>query len=57
MTLLDVKEYIATKEKMFEDYENREKWNRMALTNIAKAGFFSSDRTIEQYNQDIWHLR
>lgn len=57
MTLLDVKEYIATKEKMFADYENREKWNRMALTNIAKAGFFSSDRTIEQYNQDIWHLR
>ncbi|MDD7739886.1 MAG: glycogen/starch/alpha-glucan phosphorylase [Fusicatenibacter sp.] len=56
MTLLDVKEYIATKEKVYKDYENRKKWNKMCLVNIAKAGFFSSDRTIEQYNEDIWHL-
>ena len=42
---------------MLADYEDREKWMRMSLTNIAKAGFFSSDRTIAQYNEDIWHLR
>lgn len=57
MTLLDTKEYIETKEKVYADYEDRDAWNKKALVNIAKAGFFSSDRTIEQYNEDIWHLR
>lgn len=57
MTLLDTKEYIKTKEKIYADYEDQEAWHKMALVNIAKAGFFSSDRTIEQYNEDIWHLR
>lgn len=56
MTLLDTREYIKTKEKVYADYEDQLEWNRKALVNIAKAGFFSSDRTIEQYNQDIWHL-
>ncbi|MDX5018675.1 glycogen/starch/alpha-glucan phosphorylase, partial [Streptococcus suis] len=37
------------------DYEDYESWNKKVIHNIAKAGFFSSDRTIEQYNQDIWH--
>lgn len=57
MTLLDLKDYIATKDKMFEDYEDTQKWKKMMLTNIAKAGFFSSDRTIEEYNRDIWKLK
>ena len=56
MTLLDLESYIEKKDQIFEDYENRDKWKRMMLTNIAKAGFFSSDRTIEEYNRDIWHL-
>ena len=56
MTLLDTKEYITTKEKVYADYEDRKTWNKKALINIAKAGFFSSDRTIAQYNEDIWHL-
>lgn len=56
MTLLDVKDYIQTKERMFEDYENEKEWAKKALVNIAKAGFFSSDRTIREYNNDIWHL-
>ena len=57
MTLLDTKEYIATKEKVYADYEDRKTWNKKALINIAKAGFFSSDRTIAQYNEDIWKLK
>ena len=57
MTLLDLEDYIKVKDQMFADYEDREKWRRMMLTNIAKAGFFSSDRTIEEYNKDIWKLR
>ena len=57
MALLDLEDYIATKDKMFKDYEDRDKWNKMALVNIAKAGFFSSDRTIAEYDRDIWHLR
>lgn len=57
MTLLDTREYIETKEKMYADYENRQEWSKKALINIAKAGFFSSDRTIEQYNEEIWHLK
>jgi len=56
MTLLDLEDYIAVKDKMFEDYNDREKWQKMMLVNIAKAGFFSSDRTIEDYNRDIWKL-
>ena len=57
MTLLDVKEYIQVKEKAYEDYEERLRWSKKMLVNIAKAGYFSSDRTIAQYNQDIWKLR
>ena len=56
MTLLDLKEYIKIKEKVFEDYEDRRSWYKKELINIAKAGYFSSDRTIEQYNKDIWTL-
>ncbi len=57
MTLLDLKDYIATKEKMFDDFNDRESWYKKELVNIAKAGYFSSDRTIEQYNKDIWKLK
>ena len=57
MTLLDTKEYITTKEKVYADYEDRKSWNKKALINIAKAGFFSSDRTIAQYNEEIWKLK
>ena len=57
MTLLDTREYIETKEKVYQDYENQDEWNKKVLVNIAKAGFFSSDRTIEQYNKDIWKLK
>ena len=57
MTLLDTKEYITIKEKVYADYEDRKTWNKKALINIAKAGFFSSDRTIAQYNEDIWKLK
>ena len=56
MTLLDLEDYIKVKDQMFADYEDRHKWKRMMLTNIAKAGFFSSDRTIKEYNEDIWRL-
>ena len=56
MTLLDLRAYIETKDKMFEDYQDQDKWKRMMLVNIAKAGFFSSDRTIAEYNRDIWKL-
>ncbi len=56
MTLLDVKDYIKTKERMLDDYEDEKAWSKKALVNIAKAGFFSSDRTIAEYNEDIWHL-
>ena len=56
MTLLDVKEYIATKERMLQDYGDRSAWAKKMLVNTAKAGYFSSDRTIEEYNRDIWKL-
>lgn len=56
MTLLDIEDYIKTKDKVFEDFKDRETWNKKVLINISKAGFFSSDRTIAQYNEDIWHL-
>ena len=56
MTLLDLEDYIKTKERMFKDYEDRDVWLEKVLINIAKAGFFSADRTIAQYNNEIWHL-
>lgn len=56
MTLLDIEDYIRTKDVVFKDYEDRETWNKKVLVNISKAGFFSSDRTIAQYNKDIWKL-
>lgn len=56
MTLLDLKEYIARKEQVLNDYADRKKWAKKMLINIAKAGFFSSDRTIAQYNEEIWKL-
>ena len=56
MTLMDLESYIKKKDEIFADYENRDKWKKMMLTNIAKAGYFSSDRTINDYNKDIWHL-
>ena len=48
--------YKETKEKVLEAYADRKEWAKKTLVNIAKAGFFSSDRTIEEYNRDIWHL-
>lgn len=56
MTLLDFEDYMATKERIYADYEDRMAWAKKMLINISKAGFFSSDRTIAQYNEDIWHL-
>ena len=56
MTLLDVEEYIDVKDKMLGDYSDRMGWAKKMLVNTAKAGFFSSDRTIEEYNNDIWKL-
>ena len=57
MTLLDLEEYCAVKETVLYDYENRAWWKSKSLVNIAQSGFFSSDRTILDYNNDIWHLR
>ncbi len=57
MTLLDLEDYIEAKDRAFADYEDRQKWKKMMLVNIAKAGFFSSDRTIAEYNRDIWKLK
>lgn len=57
MTLLDLEDYIKAKDRAFADYEDRQKWKKMMLVNIAKAGFFSSDRTIAEYNRDIWKLK
>ena len=56
MTLLDLEAYISTKEHVFDDYENRRAWLQKSLVNIAMAGTFSSDRTIAEYNNEIWHL-
>lgn len=56
MTLLDLEDYIAMKDKAIADYEDREKWKKMMLVNIAKAGFFSSDRTIAEYNLSLIHI-
>lgn len=57
MALLDLEEYIAVKERCLADYEDRAAWSRRMLVNIARSGFFSSDRTIAEYNRDIWHLK
>ena len=57
MALLDLEDYIAKKDEILRDYADREKWKRMVAVNMANAGFFSSDRTIEEYNKDIWKLR
>lgn len=56
MTFPDFEDYIKTKEQAFKDYEDRKAWARKMLVNISNAGFFSSDRTIEEYNNDIWKL-
>ena len=57
MTLLDLEDYIKTRDVVLKDYEDRDAWNKKVLINISKAGFFSSDRTIAQYNEDIWKLK
>ena len=57
MALIDLEDYIKVKDEAFAAYEDRRKWKQMMLVNIAKAGFFSSDRTIAQYNEEIWHLK
>lgn len=56
MSLLDLKAYIQTKDQAYSDYEDRLAWAKKSLINIANAGYFSSDRTIAEYNNDIWHL-
>jgi starch phosphorylase len=56
MTLLDLEDYIRVKDKALKDYEDTKAWKKKMLVNIAKAGFFSSDRTIREYNRDIWKL-
>lgn len=56
MTFLDFDSYVETKEKAYADFKDREAWAKKMLVNISQAGFFSSDRTIAQYNEDIWKL-
>lgn len=56
MSLLDLKAYIQTKDQAYNDYEDRLAWAKKSLINISNAGYFSSDRTIAEYNHDIWHL-
>ena len=55
MTWIDFNAYVDAKEQILADYEDQDSWNEKVVHNIAKAGFFSSDRTIAQYNADIWH--
>ena len=57
MTLLDLEDYIKAKDRIFGDFEDRHKWQQMSLVNIAKSGFFSSDRTILDYNRDVWKIK
>ena len=57
MALLDVEDYIETKDRCIQEYGDQRGWAKKMLVNIAKSGYFSSDRTIEQYNEDIWRLR
>ena len=56
MTFIDFDSYVDAKERAYKEYEDRKAWAQKMMVNIAKAGFFSSDRTIAQYNEDIWHL-
>ncbi|HFI0462805.1 TPA: glycogen/starch/alpha-glucan phosphorylase [Streptococcus suis] len=56
MTLIDLEEFITAKEELYAEYENYDAWLKKSLVNIAKAGYFSADRTISDYNKDIWHL-
>ena len=56
MTLPDFEAYVETKDRAFAAYEDRMAWAKKMLTNISQAGFFSSDRTIEEYERDIWKL-
>ena len=55
--LADFESYLAANARVFDKYKDKEAWMRSAVMNTAKAGFFSSDRTIEDYNREIWHLR
>ncbi len=57
MALLDFNEYIQTKEKIYKDYEDTREWSKKMMVNISQAGYFSSDRTIEEYNKDIWNVK
>ncbi|HBO62369.1 MAG TPA: glycogen/starch/alpha-glucan family phosphorylase [Candidatus Olsenella avistercoris] len=56
MALLDTRDYVGCKERCLADYEDRGAWGKKMLVNVAKSGFFSSDRTILEYNRDVWHL-
>ena len=56
MTLLDFEEYVRTRERAYEDFNDRMGWARKMLVNISHAGYFSSDRTVGEYNRDIWRL-
>ena len=57
MTLLDLKDYIKVKDQVFADYEDRNSWAKKMLVNIGEAGFFSSDRTIKDYAENIWNIQ
>jgi len=54
--LKDFGSYSMANRRMMDDYQNRDKWLKMAVTNTAKSGYFSSDRTVKQYNDTIWHI-
>ena len=56
MSLLDFEDYVDEKDRAFRDYENRTAWAVKMMTNIAKAGYFSADRAVNEYRRDIWHL-
>ena len=57
MALLDTEDYIAAKDRCISDYNDRRGWAKKMLVNIARSGYFSSDRTIQEYDRDIWHLK
>ena len=57
MTFPDFTDYCKVRDKMYADFEDRDAWAKKCLINIANAGFFSSDRTIAQYDQEIWHSK
>ena len=56
MTFPDFQDYVATKRRAYSDYNSRKAWAKKMLVNISKAGFYSSDRTIAQYNEEVWKL-